>query len=69
MYPYAVIRADINSSDLGAILSQHRTAAAAERALAKLGNVRGVYVAHRKADGDWARRLEARDRREAPPAR
>lgn len=63
MNKFALIRADLNSSE-SEIISQHRTEAAADRALDKLGNVRGCYVAHRKADGEFESRLEARDRRE-----
>ena len=64
MYKFAVIRYDQNSSSPGMVMSQHRTEAAADLALGKLGNVRGYYVAHRKADGEFERRLEARDRNE-----
>ena len=66
MYQFAVIRADLNSSD-AEILSQHKTEAAANDAADKqLGTVGaiGLYVAHRKADGQWETRLEARARRE-----
>lgn len=63
MYQYAVIRADLNSS-WSEVISQHKTEAAAERAIYKLGNVRGYYLAHRKANGEYESRLEARDRRE-----
>lgn len=65
MYQYAVIRADLNSSE-SEVISQHKTEAAADRALDKLGNVRGYYVAHRKANGEHETRLEARDRLERP---
>lgn len=65
MNNFAVIKTDINSSELGQILSTHKTEGAAESALDKLGNVRGYYVAHRKADGEWESFLEARDRHEA----
>lgn len=61
MYPYAVIRADLNSSD-SEVISQHKTEAAADRALAAHGNVRGYYVAKRKANGEFETRLEALDR-------
>lgn len=62
MYQYAVICADLNSSE-SAIISQHKTDAAADRALSKHGNVRGYYVALRKADGEFETRLEALDRK------
>jgi hypothetical protein len=61
---YAVIIADLNSSDLGRIVSTHATEAAADKAFYALPD-RGAYVAHRKANGEWERRLEARDRRES----
>lgn len=61
---YAVIIADLNSDTLGEIVSQHHTEAAAEKALLKIFDSRGAYVAHKKASGEWERRLEARDRRE-----
>ena len=64
MYNYAVIVADLNSSDLGDVRSQHKTEAAAQRALDKLGNIRGAYVAHKLFSGEWERRLDARDRAE-----
>lgn len=65
MSKYAVIKADLNSSALGDIISIHRTESAAEKAADNIGG-RGIYVAHRKPDGQWERRLEARDRRERP---
>lgn len=66
MYAFALIRADLNSSE-SQVISQHRTEAAADRALDKLGNVRGYYVAHRKSNGEYETRLEARDRLERAP--
>lgn len=47
------------------VVSTHKTEAAADRALSKLGNVRGYYVAHRKANGEFESSLEAMDRRGA----
>lgn len=64
---FALIMADLNSGE-SEIISEHRTEAAAESALEKLGNVRGYYVAHRTASGEFETRLEARDRRERAPA-
>lgn len=61
---YAVIIADLNSSELGRIVSTHRTIATAERAIDKIDD-RGAYIAHRNADGEWERRLDALDRRES----
>jgi hypothetical protein len=61
---YAVIIADLNSSALGRIVSTHKTQDGAERAIDKIDD-RGAYIAQRKADGEWERRLEARDRRES----
>lgn len=59
---FAVIRADLNSSE-STVISQHRTEHGADRALNNLGNVaQGYYVAHRKVDGEFETRLEARDR-------
>lgn len=61
MSNFAVIRADLNSSE-AVILSQHRTQAAAEKSADEYRGDVGVYVAHRKADGQFETRLEARDR-------
>jgi hypothetical protein len=59
MSKFAVIIADLNSSALGEIVSTHRTEAAAIEAMPA---VPGAYVAYRKPNGEWERRLEARDR-------
>lgn len=61
---YAVIIADLNSSELGEVVSVHRSEAAAYRAAP---DIPGTYIAHKKPDGEWERRLEARDRRERAP--
>jgi hypothetical protein len=61
---YAVIIADLNSSELGRIVSTHTTEATADKAFYALPD-RGAYVAHRKQNGEWERRLDARDRRES----
>jgi hypothetical protein len=65
MSKFAVIIAELNSSELGRIVSTHRTEAAAVKAQP---DVPGAYVAHRKPDGEWERYLDARDRRETPPS-
>jgi hypothetical protein len=64
MSKFAVILCDLESSQLSEVLSTHRSDIAATRALP---DIPGAYVAQRKADGEWETRLEARDRREAPP--
>jgi len=64
MSNFAVVRFDPNGSGSEDVVSTHRTEAAAERPLARLGSVRGYYLAHRKADGELKSPLEARDRRE-----
>lgn len=63
---YAVIIADLNSSDLGEVVSTHRTEEAAYRSMGKV-SARGAYVARMKPCGEWERRLEARDRIERCP--
>lgn len=66
MYQYAVIRADLNSSDVE-ILSQHRTEAAAHKSAAQYRGTTGMiglYVAHRTPSGEWESRIEARNRLE-----
>jgi len=65
MSKFAVIIADLNSSELGYIVSTHRSEGAAIKAQP---DAPGAYVAHRKPDGEWERYLDARDRRETPPA-
>lgn len=57
---YAVILCDLNSSELGEVLSIHTSEEAALRAQPDRP---GAYVAHRKPNGEWERRLEAKDRR------
>jgi len=58
--PFALIVADPNSTALGEIVSRHRTAAAAEKAMGKLSNLaaRWAYVAERRADGTFPTRCE-----------
>ena len=66
MTNFALIRADLNSNNCD-IISTHRTEAAAYRAAEKHSGTTGeigLYVAHRKPNGEWESRLEARDRRE-----
>ena len=63
MLNYAVIRYS-HTSDNHEVLSNHRTKENAEKAWRKLANPRDCYIAHRKADGEFDRRLEARDRQE-----
>ena len=58
---HAVIVADPNTDNkIGAIVSRHRSAMAAEAALAKLGGLdrRWAYVAARKSDGSYPTRCE-----------
>ncbi len=66
MYSHALIHADLNSNG-AEIISQHHTEAAAEKAAGKYAGTTGeigLYIAQRKADGEWESRLEARDRME-----
>lgn len=63
MNGFALMQYDANGEGAD-VVSTHKTEAAADRALSKLGNVRGYYVAHRKADGEFETRLEAMDRRD-----
>lgn len=58
---YAVIVADPNSSELGEIVSQHRSLLAAGKSLRSLSNQRWAYVAERRADGSYPHRVEALD--------
>lgn len=58
---YALIVADPNSSELGEIVSTHRTLAGAGRAYKKLPYARWAYVAKRRDDGSYPLRLEALD--------
>ena len=60
MYAYALMSYNPNGSGSD-IVSQHKTDDAAYRALSKLGNVRGHYVAKRKPCGEFESVLEARD--------
>ena len=63
---YALIRADLNSSS-SEVISKHRTEAGAYRAARAMQGTTGaigLYVAHRKPNGEWESRLEARDRLE-----
>lgn len=62
MNGFALMQYDANSSG-SEVVSTHKTEAAADRALNNLGNVRGYYVAHRKADGEFETVHEAADRR------
>ena len=57
---YAVIVANPNSSEIGDIVSQHRSREAAERSMSKLDGLRHrwAYVATRRADGSWQHRSE-----------
>jgi len=59
---YAVIKFDPNSSEIGDVVSRHRTEQNANNALDKLGEVRNHYVAKRKPIGEWERYIEAQDR-------
>jgi len=64
---FALIRADLNSSE-SEVISTHKTSDLAYKAAAKFDGTTGaigLYVAARKADGQWESRLEARDRLEA----
>ncbi len=54
-----------NSSELGYIVSTHRSEGAAIKAQP---DTPGAYVAHRTPNDEWERYLEARDRREKPPS-
>jgi hypothetical protein len=64
---FALIRANLNSSE-SEVISTHTTEDAAYKAADKFSGTTGtigLYVAHRKPDGHWETRLEARDRAEA----
>ena len=63
MYGFALMSYDPNGTGSD-IVSQHKAEEAAYRALSKLGNVRGYYVAKRKPCGEFEAVLEAMDRRE-----
>jgi len=63
MLNYAVIRYNHNSND-HAVLSKHQSEENASKAWHKLANPRDCYIAHRKPNGEFERRLEARDRQE-----
>lgn len=58
---YALIVADPNSSAFGEIISRHRTTKAAGIAYSKLSYTRWAYVAERRADGSYPRRVAALD--------
>jgi len=62
MNQFALMKYDVNWSNSETVVSAHRSEAAADRALEKLGNVRGYYVARRKPDGEFESPLEARER-------
>jgi len=68
MSKFAVVTFDPNSDAFGDIISTHRTAAAAEKALNKIDYARWIYIARQKVGGEWERPGEARDRRETPPS-
>jgi hypothetical protein len=59
---FAVIIADPNSSELGSVVSYHKTRAGAEKSLAKTTS-RWAYISHRQPDGEWEYLAEAYDRR------
>lgn len=62
MNGFALMQYDANGCG-SEVVSTHKTEAAADRAFEKLGNVRGYYVAHRKANGEFETVREADDRR------
>lgn len=64
MYAFALIRADLNSSE-SEIISQHRTQATAEKAANRFAGTTGeigLYIAQRTTSGEWETRIESRDR-------
>jgi hypothetical protein len=65
MSKFAVILCDLNSNQPGEVLSVHRSDKAA---IKDQPDAPGAYVAHRKPDGEWETRIEARDRRECSPS-
>lgn len=61
MAKFAVIVANPNSTELGEVISTHRTVEAAHKALRRLPNTRWAYVAERRPDGSYPHRVEGLD--------